>query len=176
MNPDQSAELLDHVDDQDLVIGQIPRSQAHADGSWHRAVHVIVWNAPGQILLQKRAAAKASFPGFWDTSVGGHVGAGETYLATALRECAEELGIEISEQNLSRIGKHPFDEMATDREWVESFALVCEGPFFPDPAEVELVQWFTAKEVEALISQGSVTPHFVLQWRRELGAMTIARS
>lgn len=173
---DPSTELLDQVDGDDTVIGRIPRSLAHRDGLWHRAVHVVVWNRAGQILLQRRAAAKASFPGFWDTSVGGHVGAGESYLATALRECSEELGIEIAETDLSRIGKHLFDEMPTDMEWVESWALVHEGPFAPDPVEVERVEWFSADGVEELISASQVTPHFVLQWRRELAAMTLARS
>ena len=173
---DASTELLDHVDEHDVVIGRIPRSRAHGEGLWHRAVHVVVWDARGRILLQKRAHDKASFPGFWDTSVGGHVGAGETYLATALRECSEELGIRIREGDLSRIGKHLFDEMPTDMEWVESWVLVHEGPFAPDPTEVERVDWFSASEVEALISQGLVTPHFVLQWRRELAEMTLSRS
>jgi isopentenyl-diphosphate Delta-isomerase len=173
---DPSSELLDHVDADDRVIGTVARSRAHREGLWHRAVHVIVWNHRGEILLQKRAATKASFPGCWDTSVGGHVGAGEGYLATALRECAEELGIEIASTDLSRIGKHLFDEMDTDVEWVESWALLHEGPFAPDPVEVERVDWFSADAVEAMVADGALTPHFVLQWRRELAAMTRERA
>lgn len=176
MSQDLSNELLDHVDDEDRVIGRIPRHLAHREGLWHRAVHVVVWNRQGRILLQLRAASKASFPGFWDTSVGGHVGAGETYMATSVRECSEELGIEIAETDLARIGKHLFDEMPTDMEWVESWALVHEGPFCPDPIEVERVAWFTADEVDAMVSDSRTTPHFALQWRRELSAMTRDRS
>jgi len=173
---DPSSELLDHVDADDRVIGTVARSQAHREGLWHRAVHVIVWNSRGQILLQRRAASKASFPGFWDTSVGGHVGAGEGYLSTALREGAEELGISIDSSDLSLIGKHLFDEMDTDVEWVESYGMSHEGPFHPDPAEVEKVEWFTLEAVEELIAAGAVTPHFALQWRRELSEMTRERA
>jgi isopentenyl-diphosphate Delta-isomerase len=172
---DLSSEPLDHVDVDDRVIGVVARSRAHREGLWHRAVHVVVWNRRGEILLQKRAASKASFPGFWDTSVGGHVGAGEGYEATALRECAEELGIEIGESDLSRIGKHLFDEMDTDVEWVESYALLHEGPFRPDPGEVEAVAWFAADAVEELLRAGTATPHFALQWRRELAELTRRR-
>ncbi len=172
---DLSSELLVRVDRDDRVLGTVARSEAHRDGIWHRAVHVIVWDLQGRILLQKRAAAKASFPGFWDTSVGGHVGAGESYLESALRECAEELGIEVAERDFSRIGKHLFDEMDTDVEWVESWSLVHEGPFNPDPAEVETVAWFSADQVEEKIARGELTPHFVLQWRRELERFTRAR-
>lgn len=173
---DLSNELLDHVDGLDRVIGSIPRSLAHRDGLWHRAVHVVVWSPGGKILLQKRAATKASFPGFWDTSVGGHVGAGESYPDTALRECSEELGIRLRVDDLSRIGKHLFDELPSDVEWVESFGVVHQGPFRPDPVEVDSVAWFTADEVDELIRRGGTTPHFALQWDRELSAMTRSRA
>lgn len=46
-----------------------------------------------QILLQKRAACKDSFPGCWDVSCAGHLAAGETAESAAIAELAEELGI-----------------------------------------------------------------------------------
>ena len=67
---DLSSELLVRVDRDDNALGTVARSEAHRDGVWHRAVHVIVWDRRGRILLQKRAAAKASFPGFWDAMKG----------------------------------------------------------------------------------------------------------
>ena len=75
MTHDPSTELLEHVDQDDNSIGPITREFAHRTGAPHRAVHVVVWNCHGRILLQKRAASKESYPGSWDTSVGGHVGA-----------------------------------------------------------------------------------------------------
>jgi len=59
----------------------------------HRAVHVLVVNAAGELLLQKRSARKDIQPGKWDTSVGGHLEPGESYFAAALREMREELGL-----------------------------------------------------------------------------------
>jgi hypothetical protein len=32
----------------------LPRKQVHATGTWHRAVHIWLYNSKGQILLQKR--------------------------------------------------------------------------------------------------------------------------
>lgn len=171
MTHDPSTELLEHVDQDDNSIGPITREFAHRTGAPHRAVHVVVWNCHGRILLQKRAASKESYPGSWDTSVGGHVGAGESYATAALRECREELGIHIREIDLEPVGKHLFDELDTDVEWVETFELEHEGPFDPDPREVESVRWFTADEVDALVSEGKTTPHFAMQWRRELSSM-----
>jgi 16S rRNA (adenine1518-N6/adenine1519-N6)-dimethyltransferase len=36
-------ELFDLVDEQDQVIGQMPRSQVHAEKRLHRAVHIFVF-------------------------------------------------------------------------------------------------------------------------------------
>lgn len=170
MIDDPASELLEHVDDEDRAIGPIPRGRAHKEGLRHRAVHVVVHNCHGRILLQRRAAGK-DYPGMWDTSVGGHVGAGESYQEAALRECKEEIGIHVRAMDLGPVGKHLFDELPTDVEWVETFELEHEGPFHPDPKEVEQVRWFTADEIEALVAQGATTPHFALQWRRELASM-----
>lgn len=46
-----------------------------------------------QILLQKRAACKDSFPSCWDVSCAGHLSAGETGPAAAEAELMEELSI-----------------------------------------------------------------------------------
>jgi hypothetical protein len=32
----------------------LPRKQVHANGVWHRAVHIWVYNSKGQVILQKR--------------------------------------------------------------------------------------------------------------------------
>src|SRR5512139_2732025 len=87
-------ELFDIVDDDDRVIGTAPRSACHGNPALvHRAVHVLVVNGTGELLLQKRSPRKDIQPGKWDTSVGGHLEPGETYHAAALREMAEELGL-----------------------------------------------------------------------------------
>lgn len=56
--------MEEHFDIVDAVTGQLtgevrPRSQVHAQGLYHRAVHVWLW-APsrGELLLQRRAAIK----------------------------------------------------------------------------------------------------------------------
>jgi ADP-ribose pyrophosphatase YjhB (NUDIX family) len=54
------------------------------------AVQVLLVNARGEVLLQRRPADKEN-GGLWDKSVGGHVGAGEDFDATAVREAGEEL-------------------------------------------------------------------------------------
>lgn len=60
------------------------RSLVHRDGDYHRAVHVWIYSESTQeLLLQKRADCKASWPGKWDISSAGHISSGESSLLTA---------------------------------------------------------------------------------------------
>ncbi|XP_052484108.1 nudix hydrolase 3 isoform X2 [Gossypium raimondii] len=60
-----------------------PRGDVHRDGDYHKAVHV--WNfaeRTQELLLQKRADCKDSWPGLWDISSAGHISAGDSSLIT----------------------------------------------------------------------------------------------
>ncbi|GJR01639.1 NUDIX hydrolase 3 [Tanacetum coccineum] len=71
-----------------------PRGAVHRDGDYHRAVHVWIFaQSTQQLLLQKRADCKDSWPGLWDISSAGHVSAGDASLISARRELQEELGL-----------------------------------------------------------------------------------
>ena len=61
-----SEEIFDIVNERDEVIGQAPRHEVHARGLRHRAVHVLVFNARGEVFLQKRSMKKDSAAGKWD--------------------------------------------------------------------------------------------------------------
>ena len=83
-------ELLNVYDDEGRVVGAERRRAAKASGRAVGAVNVLLVNAQAQVLLQRRPPDKEN-GGRWDKSVGGHVGAGEEFDATALREASEEL-------------------------------------------------------------------------------------
>lgn len=75
---------------------KIERTLAHENGVLHAAVHIYIYrikNGNLEILLQKRADTKDSFPSCWDTSCAGHVSSGDSFLFAAQRELSEELGI-----------------------------------------------------------------------------------
>ena len=74
-----SEEIFDIVDERDEVVGRRPRSEVHRLGLQHRAVHVLVFNARGELFLQKRSMQKDCFPGAWDSSAAGHLDSGESY-------------------------------------------------------------------------------------------------
>ncbi|TYH47494.1 hypothetical protein ES332_D10G001600v1 [Gossypium tomentosum] len=71
-----------------------PRGDVHRDGDYHKAVHVWIFaESTQELLLQKRADCKDSWPGLWDISSAGHISAGDSSLITAQRELQEELGV-----------------------------------------------------------------------------------
>src|SRR5579864_5428492 len=86
-------EIFDIVNERDEVIGQAPRKEVHARGLWHRAVHVLVFNAHGDVFLQKRSMLKDTAKGKWDSSSSGHLDTGEDYDTCAVRELREEIGL-----------------------------------------------------------------------------------
>ncbi|MEJ2201903.1 MAG: NUDIX domain-containing protein, partial [Desulfuromonadaceae bacterium] len=139
-------ELFDIVDDRDRVIGQAPRRRCHGDPSLsHRVAHVLVFNSLGELLLQKRAKHKDVQPGRWDTSVGGHLDPGETYLAAACREMREELGITgliPSFLYRSQI-RNDFES-----ENVITYLVHYDGEIRMDPEEIDEVRFWAADEIE----------------------------
>ena len=88
-------EYLDIVDEQGQPTGEIvSRTLAHTKGIRHRTAHIWIVrrkNEHFQVLMQKRAMSKDSFPGKYDTSSAGHIQAGDEPLASGLRELAAGL-------------------------------------------------------------------------------------
>ena len=94
-------EMISVVDENGFPTGQTkPRASVHANGDWHRTVHVWIANSRREVLFQKRSLTKESFPGAWDISAAGHIESGETSMAAAIKEVREELGISLGPQNL----------------------------------------------------------------------------
>lgn len=83
-------EVLNVYDGNAVVVGASPRREAKASGRAVGAVNALVFNAKGEVLLQRRPPRKEN-GGLWDKSVGGHVSAGEEFDQTLVREAGEEL-------------------------------------------------------------------------------------
>mmetsp|Transcript_358 Transcript_358/g.896 ORF Transcript_358/g.896 Transcript_358/m.896 type:complete len:236 (-) Transcript_358:53-760(-) len=81
----------------------LPRAQVHAEGVWHRSVHVWCLERGGAnaVLLQRRSEHKDTHPSLLDVSCAGHVTAGEASLPTASKELHEELGMLVPEGDLN---------------------------------------------------------------------------
>ncbi|KAK8951044.1 Nudix hydrolase 3 [Platanthera zijinensis] len=97
LNSEEDKELLDVLTKAGEKTGvSKSRRLVHRDGDYHRSVHVWIYSESTQeLLLQRRADCKDSWPGLWDISSAGHISAGDSSLITARRELHEELGINL---------------------------------------------------------------------------------
>ena len=78
------------------------KSVAHSKGHWHKSIHAYLINDKNEIVIQKRSADKDLYPNVWDVSFAGYIGADETTKSSANRECQEELGINLSDDELMK--------------------------------------------------------------------------
>lgn len=159
-------EIFDVVNEHDEIIDQQPRSVVHAQNLRHRAVHVLVFNAAGQLFLQKRSMAKDNDPGLWDSSCSGHVDAGESYAVAAERELMEEIDLLVDE---------PMEELfkieasaVTGWEFAVIYRTESEGPFNLCPEEIDEGRWFTPEEIETALATEpeNYSPTFRIIWGR----------
>jgi isopentenyl-diphosphate Delta-isomerase len=101
------AELIEVYTEAGTATGLVKsRAAIHADGDWHVAAFLWVFDERGRIVLQERSPDKDVWPGRWDASAAGHVQAGEPIEDAARRELAEELGLEVSLAELLRDAPH----------------------------------------------------------------------
>ncbi len=90
-------EPLAVCDDQGVCLATVERAVVRVLGIATRAVHLVGFDARGDVWLQQRALTKANDPGLWDTLMGGMVSAADT-LETALeRETWEEAGLRLAQ-------------------------------------------------------------------------------
>ncbi|MFM9447714.1 NUDIX domain-containing protein [Streptomyces acidiscabies] len=158
-------EILDIVDEQDNVIGQLPRGEVYADGLRHRCVFIQARDAEGRLFVHRRTPTKLVFPSLYDMFVGGVVGAGEAYDAAALREAEEELGV----SGLPRpefLFKFLYDDGAGRSWWSAVYEVLCELPVLPQVEEVEWYGFLSEEEVEGRLREWEWVPDGLAAYER----------
>src|SRR6186713_2894524 len=140
-----SEEIFDVVNEHDEVMGRAPRKEVHARGLLHRAVHVLVFNARGEVYLQKRSMQKDTAKGKWDSSASGHLDSGEDYDTCAVRELREEIGLQLAKAPGRVLRVNACQETGQEFVWV--YRCASEGPFTLHPDEIERGDWFAPDKV-----------------------------
>ena len=159
------------VTEDDEEIGTMPRAEAHLSGCPHRIAVTYVENSERQILVQIRTGGGAH-----DHSSAGHVEPGESYLDTARRELAQEVGI--SDVELRKIGHgisrersndgliktHVFDVFVCTGEPGALQASEVSGTYWADPQE--LMRDMSADKNDTRYAAGfRVSLPIYLEWR-----------
>lgn len=138
---------------------QMVRGQRIPEDEFHIVVHVCIFNAEGQMLIQQRQSNKESWPNYWDVSCGGSATAGDSSQLAASRELAEELGITYDFTNIrpqfTFNSEGAFDDFYMLEMEVDLSALHLQEE------EVKAVRWATQEEIVELIERGE----FVLYYK-----------
>jgi isopentenyldiphosphate isomerase len=157
-------ELLDVLNGFGRPTGEVAwKSEAHRRGLWHRCFHCWVYGADAgepYLLVQRRAAAKETWPGRLDVTAAGHLRSGEGALEGGLRELEEELGLRAEPERLVPLGIRRIEQeilQGYDREFHEVFLLFDSTP--PEDlrlqeGEVEAVLRVALGDAESLDDRG----------------------
>ena len=151
--PAPGDELVDIVDEHDAVVDTVTRREMRAGRLRHRAVYIAVQHSDGRLLVHQRSHDKDVRPGAWDIAVGGVVGAGETYDDAAVRELAEEIGVE--HVSISSWGGGVFGDESYELIG-RCYHVVHDGPFRFADGEVIEAKWVNRAELHALLRDEDV--------------------
>ena len=124
---------------------------------YHLVVHVCIFNAKNQMLIQQRQTFKKGWPNMWDVTVGGSAMIGENSRQAAMREVAEELGLKIDLKNtppvITKYFSEGFDDIYILEKEIDISNLILQYE------EVQAVKWVSFEEILDMIRLKKFIPY-----------------
>ncbi len=138
------------VNEADEAIGSMEKMEAHEKALLHRAFSVFLFNKKGEMLLQKRAAAKYHSPSLWTNACCSHPMPGEETKDAALRRLEEELGFTTAINKAFHFTyKAVFDNGLTEHEFDHVFVGEYEGNMQLNADEVSEVCYKSMSDIKS---------------------------
>jgi predicted amidohydrolase/isopentenyldiphosphate isomerase len=147
---DPGDELVEVLGTDRRVEAVVTRRQMRAGRLRHRCTFVVVRSTTGEVLVHRRSPLKDLWPDRWDLSCGGVVTAGEDWETAAVRELAEELGIEVTPAELEVLGGATYDDDDVD-EVARIWSVTHDGPFAFADGEVVEARFVSVVELARMI-------------------------
>ena len=82
------------VDENDHVLGTMPKMEAHLQNKLHRAFSVFIFNSNNELLIHQRAADKYHSANLWTNTCCSHQRPNENNIEAAERRLEEEMGMQ----------------------------------------------------------------------------------
>lgn len=175
-------ELWDVLDrDRRLTGRTMRRGDEMAAGDYHLVVHVCLFNAEGEMLIQQRQPFKQGWSGMWDVTVGGSAVAGDSSQSAAERETLEEIGYRADLQGVRPQLTVNFSSGFDDYYLIEAGDLDI-GKLKLQYEEVKQVKWASREEIMRLIGTNEFIPYhrslidLMFHMRRGYGAIANGRN
>lgn len=157
------------VNEHDVQIGLMSKTEAHEKALLHRAISVFICNTNGQWLLHRRAATKYHSSCLWTNTCCSHPLPGETNTNAANRRLMEEMGLEC---NISEIFSFTYKEainnQLTEHEFDHVFIGITNN--LPNINKHEVMEYkymkFSDIEVDMLTNPKSYTVWFKKIFKR----------
>ncbi len=125
------------VDERDEPIGTMEKLEVHQKALLHRAFSIFIFNAAGELLLQKRAEKKYHSAGLWTNTCCSHPQPGQETLAAAEIRLKEEMGISARLiKAFDFIYRSAFENGLTEYEFDHVFIGKYDDAISPDSDEV----------------------------------------
>lgn len=137
-------DMIVYVDDAGTPIGTAPKLAAHdGETKLHSAFSVFLFNDRGELLLQRRALTKKTWPGVWSNSCCGHVMLHEPVERAARRRLKYELGLTVGELHLilPKFRYRAEKDGVVENEICPVFVGFIGSEPRPNPDEVNAVRW-----------------------------------
>ena len=159
-------ELLDVYNDKGEVTGKVVKrgSGDEAFGPHeHIAVAIIfIENSKGEFLIQKTSDSKGGLY----SSTGGHIDSKERSCDTVIREVKEEIGVDISHDDIVYLGFKTVDFPLRFLYYVKKDIDL--DNIVIDHNEVKYVRYMSVPEIEKLISEGLMNKGHALMFNEIL--------
>ena len=130
------------VDMDDVEIGFKEKVACHVGrGFLHRAFSVFIFNSNGELLIQKRAAGKMLWPGFWSNSCCSHPRRGEDIENAVARRLVEECGIACDVEYAYKFCYSAEFDGGSENEVCSVFIGRCDDKVVVDCDEISEFKW-----------------------------------
>ena len=155
---------------QPLINHGATKDEIFNKGLLHGASPVWIWRtgASGvEILLQKRASNKRTWPDRYDISASGHIDLSENPLAAARRETEEEIGPKSDPAQLTFIDIYrahlvaPDGSIENEWQWLYLFRLSGEYYFSLQALEVAQLEWKSLDTFVSEVSNSTTAENYV---------------
>jgi isopentenyl-diphosphate delta-isomerase len=136
------------VDAKDNAIGTMDKMEAHYNGALHRAFSILLFNADGEILLQKRSPTKYHSGGLWTNTCCSHPRPEESMEEALRRKLKHEMGIAVDLQFAYKfIYNIKLDKNLIENEFDHVYVGTFNGQPSINPEEVEEWKFMNALEL-----------------------------
>lgn len=161
-------EIRDLYDENKVLTGQtVLKNERYSSNRKILVVIIFIQNDKGEFLMQKRSIEK---DGLWGTT-GGHPTSGQTSLEGIITEVKEELGIDISSDDVIF-----FDTTSNEKVFCDMYYLnknIDVNTLTLQKEEVETVNWLSLEEIRKIVENNEFKESHLMHLKKCLKYLNI---